>query len=93
MKNPDDLYEIIDDPFDVQKSLSSKGRPKIQSIREYQDEIFVKSLNMNSIIYLETGTGKTLVSAMLIYYYLKKFQCKRNQKKIFFLANTTQLVY
>lgn len=41
--------------------------------RNYQEEIFNNSLNDNYIIYLETGTGKTLVSLMIAFYTLQKY--------------------
>lgn len=52
----------------------------IQEIREYQKEIFENCKEKNSIIFLETGTGKTLISIMLIDYYLTKF---RSEKKVY----------
>jgi ERCC4-related helicase len=48
-------------------------------------EYFEKSLEKNSIIFLETGGGKTIISIMHIYYYLKKYNLS---KKIIFLGNT-----
>ena len=51
--------------------------------------MFTNSLDKNSIIFLPTGMGKTLVSIMAMQYYL----CKNGkEKKIIFLANTVQLV-
>ena len=40
-------------------------------------EIFRNAKDKNSIIYLETGTGKTVISIMLMNYYLKKFEFKK----------------
>ena len=47
-------------------------------------ELYEKGIGKNSIIYLETGLGKTLVIIMLMWDRLIKFP----QKKIVFLANT-----
>lgn len=51
-----------------------EAREEIGEIREYQREIFENCKDKNSIIFLETGTGKTLISILLIDYYFKKFQ-------------------
>lgn len=51
--------------------------------------MFENSVDKNSIIFLPTGVGKTIVSMMAMQYYL----CKHGRgKKIIFLANTVQLV-
>ena len=67
-------------------------RPKPVSklvLRDYQNILFKNSKNRNSIIYLPTGSGKTMVSIASMYYYL----CREGEnKKIVFLANTIQLV-
>lgn len=47
-------------------------KDEISEIREYQREIFENCKDKNSIIFLETGTGKSLISILLIDYYLKK---------------------
>jgi ERCC4-related helicase len=64
----------------------------INSIRDYQIEIFNNSYGKNRIIFLETGTGKTLVATMLIYYHFKKQRLAEKKKKIIFIANTVQLI-
>ncbi|CAD8115305.1 unnamed protein product [Paramecium sonneborni] len=56
--------------------------------RDYQMELYEKGIGKNSIIYLETGLGKTLVIIMLMWNRLLKYP----KKKILFLANTIQLV-
>ena len=68
-------------------------RHKIE-IRDYQFKLFQDSVETptdvnNSIIFLETGFGKTAVSMMHIYYYIKKV---KYGKKIIFLGQTVQLV-
>lgn len=67
--------------------LIKQTREKKKKMRPYQRTIYENAKNKNSIIYLETGTGKTFISLMLSYYYLRK-----NDKKVIFLANTVQLV-
>lgn len=59
-------------------------KDEINEIREYQREIFQNCKDKNSIIFLETGTGKSLISILLIDYYLKKH---RKQKKVLFSSN------
>lgn len=51
--------------------------------------MFKNSLDSNSIIYLPTGCGKTLVSILAMHYYFMKYGTDR---KIVFLANTITLV-
>ncbi|OLY81249.1 Dicer-like protein 1 [Smittium mucronatum] len=40
--------------------------------RDYQKELFLRSLNKNTIIVLETGSGKTLIASMIIEYFAQK---------------------
>lgn len=51
--------------------------------------MFESSVDKNSIVFLPTGVGKTIVSMMAMQYYLCKYG---KGKKIIFLANTVQLV-
>jgi endoribonuclease Dicer len=55
--------------------------------RSYQIELFQKARESNTIVYLETGTGKTLISILLIEEYLSK-----SAQAIVFLAPTNALV-
>ena len=67
--------------------------------RDYQKEVFEKSKEQNSIIYMETGKGKTLIAIMLmadllgidIYNNNEKSKVDKN-KKIIFLVGDTALV-
>lgn len=51
-----------------QESVSKpKTTPQLSLVpREYQYELFKKAVNENIIAVLDTGTGKTLISVMLI---------------------------
>ncbi|OMJ08628.1 Dicer-like protein 1 [Smittium culicis] len=71
--------------------------------RDYQTEALEKILNSNSILVLETGTGKTLVAQMLIEYVFQQYDLlppsgaiaglsKKVKRPIFFLCNTCFLV-
>ena len=71
--------------------------------REYQKKIFEKCKNQNSIIYMETGKGKTLISIMLMADFLGIDLCnkanykklkkdKDKDRKIVFLVNEAALV-
>lgn len=57
------------------------------SARSYQQSIFAKSINKNSLVVLPTGLGKTVVALMLSIFYFNQ-----NNKKILFLAPTKPLV-
>ena len=54
--------------------------------RPYQVDAFRKALNSNLLLVLPTGLGKTLVSAMLAYTYMKE------GKKVIMLSPTRPLV-
>ena len=54
--------------------------------RPYQIEAYRKALNSNLLLILPTGLGKTLVSAMLAYTYIKQ------NKKVIMISPTRPLV-
>ena len=65
--------------------------------RDYQKKIFEKAKNQNSIIYVETGKGKTFISIMLMADFLgldienpskNKKIIDKNKKIIFFVCDT-----
>ncbi|OMJ13714.1 Endoribonuclease Dicer-like protein [Smittium culicis] len=74
--------------------------------RDYQKDLFLRSLNKNTIIVLETGSGKTLIASMIIEYFglnrrtlefenfstVPRTNVHNNIKLSFFLCNTTILV-
>ena len=55
-----EIYEKINN-LDIKE-----GNEKIMKPRDYQQKIFDKAKNQNSIIYVETGKGKTFISIMLM---------------------------
>ena len=69
--------------------ISPPSEEKDFHFRDYQKDIYENAKNRNGIIFLDTGTGKTVISLMLSCYYLYK---TRRAKKVAFLANTVQLV-
>ncbi len=48
-------------------------------MREYQEAISKKMIdrNKNTIIFLETGSGKTIISIYIIAHYLEKYKEKK----------------
>ena len=73
---------------------------KVLKPRDYQQKIFDKAKNQNSIIYVETGKGKTFISIMLMANHLgidinlPSYSNKSidNNKKIIFLVCDTALI-
>jgi superfamily II DNA or RNA helicase len=63
--------------------------------RDYQIKVFEEAKDKNSIIYMETGKGKTIVSIMLIAHFLgidinndQKQKFDKSKKIIFFVCDT-----
>ncbi|OQV04853.1 Dicer dimerization domain-containing protein [Cladophialophora immunda] len=67
----------------------------IDRAREYQQELFEKAKDENVIAVLDTGSGKTLIAALLIRHYLQQELIDRSRGKsakiIFFLVNSVHL--
>ena len=87
---------IKDNTLIINKSILNLG-PQNHIIfpRKYQQEIFEKAKNKNSIIYLDTGRGKTFISIMLMADLLKiklpvfeKPEFDKNIKIIFLVCDT-----
>ena len=87
---------IKDNNLIINKSILNLG-PQNHIIfpRKYQQEIFEKAKNKNSIIYVDTGRGKTFISIMLMADLLKiklpvfeKPEFDKNIKIIFLVCDT-----
>ncbi len=67
----------------------------IDQAREYQQELFDRAKKENVIAVLDTGSGKTLIAALLIRHYLQQEIIDRSQGKpakiVFFLVNSVPL--
>ena len=69
---------------------------KIWQPRAYQQQIYEKAVTQNSIIYVETGKGKTFISIMLMANHLgidinkpeNNKEIDKNKKIIFFVCDT-----
>ena len=87
---------IKDNNLIINKSILNLGpHNHIIFPRKYQQEIFEKAKNKNSIIYLDTGRGKTFISIMLMADLLKiklpvfeKPEFDKNTKIIFLVCDT-----
>ena len=92
--NINDVNKLINEA----ENLSINSKPKKVKIipRDYQIKIYEKAKNQNSIIYVETGKGKTFISIMIMADLLG-INLKNNEKKpkinkkikiIFFVCDT-----
>ena len=78
--------------------IDEPNKKKKMIPREYQKQIFEKAKEENSIIYVETGKGKTFIAIMLMADFLgidlqnEKKQNIDKRKKILFLVCNTSLV-
>ena len=89
-----EVKELIDNTEKLNINKTSKKKKLIP--RDYQKKIFEKAKNQNSIIYVETGKGKTFISIMLMADLLgiditnneKKTKIDKKKKIIFFVCDT-----
>lgn len=76
---------------------TSFGREEnlMDQIRDYQQELFDRAKESNIIAVLDTGSGKTLIAALLIKHFLEIELLNRAEGRlpqiVFFLANTVPL--
>ena len=77
-------------------NINNNSKRKALKPRDYQLKIYEKAKSQNSIIFVETGKGKTFISIMLMADLLgidinnidKKPKIDKNKKIIFFVCNT-----
>ena len=97
------LQREIDEPVASQSfdnTLTSKtsesSKPIIEDPRDYQTELFERAMRENIIAVLDTGSGKTLIAALLMRELGKKeLEDRANGKQpriSFFLVNSVHLV-
>ncbi|KRX02756.1 P-loop containing nucleoside triphosphate hydrolase [Pseudocohnilembus persalinus] len=72
---------------ELQKIQKDQQQANLQ-MRDYQQQVFKQCVEKNTIIFLETGTGKTFIVICLIVY----FAHKNPGKKVIFLARTVILL-
>ncbi|EXJ75346.1 uncharacterized protein A1O5_02042 [Cladophialophora psammophila CBS 110553] len=74
---------------------NEQSKSIIAQAREYQQELFEKAKEENVIAVLDTGSGKTLIAALLIRHYLQQELIDRSHGKpakiVFFLVNSVPL--
>src|ERR1700761_5173049 len=79
----------------AQQATKEESNKIIDQAREYQQELFERAKEENIIAVLDTGSGKTLIAALLIRHYLQEEIVARSQDKpakiIFFLVNSVHL--
>ena len=88
-ENQENYNEMIEDMNYL--SINNNFKRKILKPKDYQLKIFEKAKTQNSIIYVETGKGKTFIAIMLMAQLLnisinsEKKQKINNKEKIIFL--------
>lgn len=77
------------------RAKTTQAESIIDKAREYQQELFERARDENVIAVLDTGSGKTLIAALLIKHFLQQELIDRNNDKpakiIFFLVNSVHL--
>lgn len=77
--------------------MKGQAQKIINNAREYQTELFERAKETNTIAVLDTGSGKTLIAAMLIKHVLQQEYIDRGNglpgRMVFFLVNTVTLVF
>jgi len=63
------------------------------TFREHQIYFYEKSKDQNSIVFLETGTGKTIIAIMLIWHHLTKYPGKKVKIKFWLLILILGCIY
>ncbi|KAK6381466.1 Dicer-like protein 1 [Exophiala oligosperma] len=79
----------------VTSSDNAESDSIINRARDYQQELFERAMDENVIAVLDTGSGKTLIAALLIRHFLEQELFDRNNGKphkiVFFLVNSVHL--
>ena len=73
------------------QTISDKSKEKKETqieMRNYQYKLFQKSKEENSIVVLETGTGKTMIAIYLIYHHLSHYNL---EKKVLFIHKNSMI--
>ena len=98
VKNDEININNIEDNMENLNIKDEPNKKKKMIPREYQKQIYEKAKEENSIIYVETGKGKTFIAIMLMADFLgidlqiEKKQNIDKTKKILFLVCNTSLV-
>ena len=88
--------EDSDNDNNINNEEEAKKSEKIWNPRPYQQKIYEKALEQNSVIFVETGKGKTFISIMLMAHHLgidinnnkTRDEIDKNKKIIFFVCDT-----
>ncbi|CAO0799484.1 unnamed protein product [Mucor circinelloides] len=87
-----DLDDELEEELENEQLIAARLQP-----REYQYELFTKALEENVIAVLDTGSGKTLISIMLIKQMVlnerQERLTRRETKLAFFLVDRVPLVF
>lgn len=87
--------QLFSDQNPSQKASAAAYESLIDKARDYQQELFDRAKEENIIAVLDTGSGKTLIAALLIKHILEQELINRAEGRppqiVFFLANSVHL--
>ena len=87
-------YQNIPSSNPTENDDDNEQKNLICTPRQYQKDIYNQIRNKNSIIFMETGKGKTLISIMLInkIFHEYKLKIRKTQPKVIFLVCDLALI-
>ncbi|XP_031478988.1 endoribonuclease Dicer homolog 3a-like [Nymphaea colorata] len=97
--NGNRLKRCLDEKEEPEAKMAKKegswltSKLKDSDMRSYQLEAYEAALRRNTIVWLETGAGKTMIAIMLMKEIARQLRAEGDKRIIIFLAPTVHLVH
>ncbi|KAF3783235.1 Endoribonuclease Dicer-like protein 3a [Nymphaea thermarum] len=97
--NGNSLKRCLDEKEEPEAKMAKKegswltSKLKDSDMRSYQLEAYEAALRRNTIVWLETGAGKTMIAIMLMKEIARQLRAEADKRIIIFLAPTVHLVH